>query len=170
MDCTVDVPDHIDGNVVLYLDIYEAFLLGKMIVCPEYDLPCVSSRERLPIFEPLHHRSNEFYCDLVFAIVRRLELWALVRFLHLASTFSSVVRDRGRTDEHGDTDAPSAMISKHLSTALFSSSTSIAFSNSILRTSFCVDSSSLRICAFCGSRASTFFKSATANCGLSICM
>jgi len=166
---TMDVPNHIDGDVVLYLNVHKAFLLYKVIVCSEYDRPCVPSRERLPIFKPLNYRSNELYRDPVFSVVRRLKFRAIVGFLHLAGTFipgSEVEPGTTSTAVHS---APSAMISKHLSAALFSSSTSIAFSNSILRTSFCVDSSSLRTCAFCGSRATTFFRSATASCGLRIC-
>ena len=83
----MDVPDYVDGGVLLYLDIHEAFLLHEVIVCSEYDFPCVPSRKRLLIFKPLYHRSNELYSDLIFAIVRLLELWALVGTLHFAGTF-----------------------------------------------------------------------------------
>ena len=112
----MDVPDHIDGNVVLYLDIYEAFLLREMIVCSEYDLPCVPSRKRLPVFEPLDHRSNEFNGDPVFAIVRRLKLRALVSFLHLAGTLIRGVRSRQeneRTRQRGRTFGDDLQASVH---------------------------------------------------------
>src|SRR5216684_642514 len=87
MNGTVDVPNYVDGNIVLYSDIHKAFTLYEMIVCSEYDFPCVPPRERFSVFKPLDHRSNEFYTDIIFAIVRPLELWAFVGFLHFAGAF-----------------------------------------------------------------------------------
>jgi hypothetical protein len=96
---TVHIPDDIDGDVFLHLDIDEALLLYKMIVGSECDFPCVPSGKRLPVFKPLHHRSDEFHSDLEFSIVRRLEPWPLVVFFHLAGPFAADLSSGTKDDD-----------------------------------------------------------------------
>jgi hypothetical protein len=83
----MDVPDDIDCYVLVYIDRHEALLLHELVVCSDYNFPCVPPRECLPILKPLDHRPNKFYSDLVFPIVCCRELRSLIVFIYLAGTY-----------------------------------------------------------------------------------
>ena len=169
---TVYITNDIDGHTFGYWHVDQAGLTSKCFVRAEHDFPHVAFWKCLAFLEPCDHGLNELERDAVFAIFFG-KYRTGIAFLEEASPCRWMfAHERMRKRGH----SPSAMISLHRSTAFCSSPTSMAwrylikrtelqggylhtFSNSILRSNFCVESSCDFTDAFAGSICKTFLRS-----------